>query len=1274
MEISEDRRPVSSRRTPRDEGARVPTLGVPDRDREYGNADRLISLSMEDPSDPGLCLESRRRGSPRPHRRHADALGRGTAAREKERAVFNATSKRTRRDSSSSRGRLPSLAFFPSPTRRRVLFIAFLLVFCLACWRGPVDSEASKHSLSLAFSNQSRLPSAMLPALAVHALLSLHSKVCLFFPLLFSWPWPAKALPLTHRPVLWGGERSNVLSHPVSFGSPSLTDSPPPALPVSLPSGVRSPSSSGEGRCSRLSKGRTGHLEDAAPLSGRNGAKQHLRSPAGFILSSGFMPSKRMPDSRGHSEAEKTRSGAPLSLSSSPRSAASAAVSSSSLSSSEPGPPSSYCVSTASTQRLSTRTVVVGRGALAAPYHDFFASSSSSSSLTPPGSWREGYPVLIGGSHPLVVQTMTNSDTRDVQATIRKCAEAGASMVRMTVQGMKEVEASKFIKEKLDKANLRIPLVADVHFQPRVGLAAAEIFDKVRINPGNFADGAKKWEDEVESATGSNLPDERRREAEAERRFDDGHKRIEELLVPLIEKCKTFNTAMRIGTNHGSLSARILRRYGDTPRGMVASAFEFADICVRESFRNFCFSMKSSNPRVMVHAYRLLASEMLRRNELFPIHLGVTEAGEGEDGRLKSAVGIGALLQDGIGDTLRVSLTEPPWREIPVALSIARMQEQKLRFAAQTGERWRLAGRGRASGRGRELRGEHENATAGRDGEGCDASVPSRGEEGSLLGEHRQAEDLGFASGIRASSELERQSAVLETSAWVPRPFEERTRNFENIEKRTIRPLFSRSRATQADTDGKGEGEPESQRTGDERILHRDGTVMVRVSPAMLEVPEVFYKALGCKVVGGKPFRSIASVDSIYLPSLSLPSQQEGRGLVARAAQARETLHALQEAGVGVLVPFPDLAYLVSLQKQQEEETRKAVNGNRDSVEPERGATRDGARDEAQADEAERERFLLQTSLLPSKKEGLVGVLRLRDAAAVRGKLLPFVRDRLEGVALLVDGHETEEEIDAVLEMESLLFFLLRPPERGSQGVTVTRRFVDILKRREEAEAKKREAKGNAEGGHRAESREGPGGIPVIHWLERTPSVVAESELASKDGETGKNNRLMLEQEEEQEGAIYAGWEVGSLLVDALGEGVLVDLPGLSLPRQIRLGFNLLQACRLRSTKTEFISCPSCGRTLFDIQKVSAEIRRRTGHLPGVTIAVMGCIVNGVGEMADADFGYVGGAPGKVDLYVKKKVVKRGIPSAEACDALVALIKQHGRWVDPPKESAESAT
>eukprot|EP00916_Digyalum_oweni_P012911 GHVL01021252.1.p1 GENE.GHVL01021252.1~~GHVL01021252.1.p1 ORF type:complete len:354 (+),score=42.40 GHVL01021252.1:72-1133(+) len=293
-----------------------------------------------------------------------------------------------------------------------------------------------------------------------------------------------------------------------------------------------------------------------------------------------------------------------------------------------------YCESLKYTKRFPSRTVWVGK-------------------------------VGIGSEHKIAVQTMTTSDTRDVAASVdqvKRIADSGGDLVRLTVQGLREAEACLKIRKKLFSEGYDIPLVADIHFQPKVAMAVADSVEKIRINPGNFVDGAKDLKEQVFNS-------------EAE--FKQGMGKIREKFAPLVERCKALGRAIRIGTNHGSLSSRVLSFHGDTPRGMVESAFEFAEICREMDFHNFLFSMKASNPIVMAQAYRLLASEQYKRGWRYPFHLGVTEAGEAEDGRIKSAIGIGSLLQDGIGDTIRVSLTEDPWYELQPNIILTKISKKK---------------------------------------------------------------------------------------------------------------------------------------------------------------------------------------------------------------------------------------------------------------------------------------------------------------------------------------------------------------------------------------------------------------------------------------------------------------------------------------------------------------------------------------------------------------------------------------------------------------------
>jgi len=637
--------------------------------------------------------------------------------------------------------------------------------------------------------------------------------------------------------------------------------------------------------------------------------------------------------------------------------------------------------------------------------------------------------VPVGSDHPIALQTMTTTNTRDVEATVAQIlqvAEAGCDIVRLTVQGMKEAEACLAIKAALLARGCRIPLVADIHFSPKVALKVAEAVDKVRINPGNFMDGAKKFDTLVYT----------------DEDYAAELAAIEELFTPLVLKCKELGRAMRIGTNHGSLSARTLSRYGDTADGMVESAFEFARICRKHDFHNFVFSMKASNPLVMVQAYRLLAAEMYKLGWTYPLHLGVTEAGEGEDGRMKSAIGIGTLLMDGLGDTIRVSLTEDPHYEI-----------QPCRILANIGT----------------------EAVTQRFG------VPEFGERRAWRSFGRRAADLPAQ---RLGDELD------------------------------YRPL-----------------------------LHRDGSVLGAVSLTDLDSEAALYSALGCKTAVGMPLKDIATVDSIVLSNAPATGESDRRRVLRR----------LQTAGLGVLIPLASL--------------------RRDPV------------------------------------PGAVAILTPAEAAAALE--LPAGVQRF---VVTMNGTETEEQVRAL--KGTLADFLIYQAAPGVSYLHAARRMFTYLEQ--------------------IDSR-----LPVI--FQMSFKGVTKEELV-----------------------LNAGSRIGSLLVDGLGDGVMLEDPGALSLNELRLvSFAQLQGCRMRNTKTEFVSCPSCGRTLFDLQEVTAQISARTGHLPGVAIAVMGCIVNGPGEMADADFGYVGSLPGKIDLYVGKEVVKRGLPMERACDELVQLIKDNGRWVEP---------
>lgn len=623
--------------------------------------------------------------------------------------------------------------------------------------------------------------------------------------------------------------------------------------------------------------------------------------------------------------------------------------------------------------------------------------------------------VGVGGSNPIRIQSMTTSSTRDVEATINqviRLADAGCEIARVTVQGMKEADACEQIKNGLVQKGYNIPLVADIHFFPPAALRVADFVDKVRVNPGNFVDKRASFKTiEYNDETYAKEID-----------------RIEEKFTPLVEKCKKLKRAMRIGTNHGSLSDRIMNRYGDTPMGMVESALEFARVCRKNDYHDIIFSMKSSNPQVMVLAYRLLVAEMMKLGWDYPLHLGVTEAGDGEDGRVKSAMGIGALLLDGIGDTIRVSLTEDPWHEIDPC-------QRLVRFA----------------------------------------------------------EEYSKKSGVE--------------------PFEERFRHFEEIRRREV--ILPKNVS-----------------------MHRDGTVIVEAKATDLKSAD-FYKKIGCDVQLGRPKLKVASADNLFVKEI--PTDKDSLQILKNSVEAGIGLISLQEFSKGVQI--------MSLKEAMEKLSKMAIQ----------------------------DRFSINGS---SKMSPIAVTIKEEQR------------------------HEWEQ-----LKKVNPDFILLGPKENR---LHYARSFFD--------------------------------------WMQganlKTPVILNFSYSCSKE-----------------DLIIQAGTECGALLCDGLGEGIFLEGP-YEMEFMRNFSFNILQSARMRTFKTDFISCPSCGRTLFDLQDVTKRIKSRTDHLPGVKIAIMGCIVNGPGEMADADFGYVGSKAGMIDLYVGKSCVEKDIDFKDADDRLVELIKKHGRWID----------
>ncbi len=630
--------------------------------------------------------------------------------------------------------------------------------------------------------------------------------------------------------------------------------------------------------------------------------------------------------------------------------------------------------------------------------------------------------VGIGGLNPIRVQSMTTTDTMDTLATVEqsiRMIKAGCELVRITAPSLKEAANLENIKKELRSRGYQTPLIADIHFTPNAAELAARIVEKVRVNPGNYADKKKFEHIEYTDST-----------------YNAELDRIHSRFTPLVKICKEHGTAMRIGTNHGSLSDRILSRYGDTPLGMVESAFEFLYICREEGFHEIILSMKASNTQVMVQAYRLLVSRMREESMNYPLHLGVTEAGEGEDGRIKSAVGIGTLLEDGIGDTVRVSLTEDPEFEIPVAKNLV------ARYTNRAG--------------------------------------------------HNTIAEIDSYPNLPYS------------------PYEH-----ERRKSLAIRNL----------------GENNAP------VVVSDLSRLNEITAATL-----FQCGYSYSIPLDKWNLSDQACDYIYTGDKVIDFEIPG------------TLGVICDADVWKLNPDKPLHYpLFSC-----------------------------------------EDFLRSLNLSPALNFVTVTAERLLAEQSISSAFT----EKIKSTANIVLIIETENA-HAMAELRRIMIELLN---KGIMNPV------------------------------------------IIKWSYEK----IDAELLQ----------------------LYAATDVGALLLDGFGDGVWIKSPENISPKKInQLSFNILQAARVRISKTEYISCPSCGRTLFDLQETTAMIRSRTNHLKGVKIGIMGCIVNGPGEMADADYGYVGSGPGKITLYKGREVVRKNIASEGAVDALIDLIKQHGDWVEEQVEN-----
>ncbi len=650
--------------------------------------------------------------------------------------------------------------------------------------------------------------------------------------------------------------------------------------------------------------------------------------------------------------------------------------------------------------------------------------------------------IGVGGDHPIRVQSMTNTDTMDTRSTvdqIERLAAAGCEIARVTAPSIRDAENLRNIRTMLRDRGVDIPLVADIHFTPNAALIAAEHVEKVRINPGNYAD-KKKFEVREYS----------------QQEYADELGRVADRFRPLVARCKQNGVAMRIGTNHGSLSDRVMNRYGDSPTGMVESALEFLDVCEEEAYFDVIFSMKASNTHVAIQAYRLLAARLEERTEgepSYPFHLGVTEAGDSEDGRIKSAIGIGSLLEDGIGDTIRVSLTEDPVREIPVAEKIV---QRSL-------ERW--------------------------------------------------ARDAG------------RDLLLMDLPAFV-NPYAHVRRKSRRIELADL---------------GVGGGDP------------------VRVE---LELSDSA-SWIESNDSAGLLAKSLAKVEGVECESLLI--RMEGEAAASGIASFRAALDR-----VGVQIP---------------------LSVRVDAV------------------------LLGGDVALPSGCARLVVDVGPAQSQISIDKACRIVSDSAIALEWCFRAELTEIPalVDRVLEAmaENPLSDVAFSVE--SDGAVHAARLLAALL----------EARGMGE----------------------YPIVLRHSFPGSEDAE------LRM---------IGSSIDLGAPLCDGIGD--MISVGGVGRPEELLdVAYRILQGARLRTTRTEYISCPSCGRTLFDLEETTARIKFATSHLKGVKIAIMGCIVNGPGEMADADFGYVGSGPGRVTLYAGKDVVARNIAEDEAPERLLALIGESGR-------------
>jgi len=805
--------------------------------------------------------------------------------------------------------------------------------------------------------------------------------------------------------------------------------------------------------------------------------------------------------------------------------------------------------------------------------------------------------IGIGGNNPIRVQSMITSDTRDTPACVAEVlalADAGCEIVRITAQTKIYAANLENIAREVRSAGCTVPLVADIHFKPDAAMEAAKWVEKVRVNPGNYVD-KKKFE--IREYSDSQY------EAELER--------IREQFVPLVHLCKDLGRAMRIGTNHGSLSDRIMNRYGDTPLGMCESALEFARIARDHDYHNFVFSMKASNPKVMIEAYRLLVARLDAEGSdwNYPIHLGVTEAGDGEDGRIKSAIGIGSLLADGIGDTIRVSLTEDAIHEIPVAkalVSSCRVSRQAVQAAS------------------RSLSDDAANIQIGWDKVNKDDAtfLPHwKIDSGTYAVSFRQADSLPT---VVLNRYREARDLILEKIEILTKLDSSRSQlddlsslreELNHLETSIIEPALNQGYGSCLFNNN------QNAELVANALKHFDGTRYDLLAWCIM--PNHVHVIL--KLAKGE------ELDKILHSWKSFTSHEINKlnGTSGSIWQKESYDHLIRDGN-----DFRNqIDYVLN-------NPTKAVFSNwqwTGCAYPELLARR-------------------QNHGLP------------RDAAATfTPSYNPFSYERRHSKPLSIQGHELggEKTVRVFTTQSNWNALAHKISQMGDFKPEV------IYEKSSAIEIDPRDASAISALNDRTE----PTMITVADHVEMEP-IHAFRMLAFQANPIHPillKDTLQPPSEESDflTSLLTAAKNIGSLLCDGIGDAVLIrgeTAPGQSL----RIAYNILQAAGTRIFKTDYVACPSCGRTLFNLQSTTQKIRAATGHLKGVRIAVMGCIVNGPGEMADADFGYVGGAPGKINLYVGKTAVKFNIPEDEAVSRLIDLIKEHDKWIDAPTISVSA--